>query len=58
MTKFNIVFKLNTGRAIKTEVVTLHPLEEALEDEHVTRFEDDTEIKGKDISSVEVQVKR
>ena len=59
MNKFRVKFNLVDGKAIKTTpMATIQPLEEALEADHITRFEDGTSINGKDIRSVEVEVIR
>jgi hypothetical protein len=54
---FHLTFNMKNGELITTTVKTIAPLEQALESERITPFEDGTFIYGKDVNNVVVRVK-
>ena len=57
MPKFHLTFNMKNAKPITTTVKTIAPLEQALESDRITRFDDGTYIYGKDVDNVIVKVK-
>ena len=53
--KFSITFNLKNKQVLNFKTITLYPLENALEDEHITSFDNGLDVKGEDIESVAIR---